>query len=58
VFGFGLHLTDHLIDVTLAGANASQIGDLSAVILRHIGNRDRVFVDIHTDEECARLGHG
>jgi hypothetical protein len=35
-----LHLTEELIDVTLAGANGSQVYDLGTVILSHIGNRD------------------
>jgi hypothetical protein len=28
------------------------------MILRHISDRDRVFVDIHSEKECARLRHG
>jgi hypothetical protein len=28
------------------------------VILSHISNCDGLFVDIHADEECARLRHG
>ena len=57
MFGLRLHLADELIDVTLTCANGCKVNDLGAVILRHIGNRNRVFVDIHSDEECARLGH-
>jgi hypothetical protein len=58
VFGFGLPLADHLLDVTLTGADDPEVGDLSPVILRHRGHGDRVFVNVHTDEECARLRHG
>ena len=58
VFGFGLQLADELIDVTLAGADGAEVDDLGAVILGDIGHGNRVFVDIHADVECARLGHG
>lgn len=42
---------------TGAGArtNGSQVYDLGTVSLSGIGNSNRVFVDIHADEECARL---
>ena len=52
-----MHLTDELINITLAGTNGSQVHDLGAVSLRHRGNSDRVFVDIYADEECAKLRH-
>jgi hypothetical protein len=58
VVGFRLHLADEVINVILTGANAAEIGDLGAMILSDIGDRDRVFVDIHADEECVRLRHG
>jgi hypothetical protein len=58
MFGLRLPRADELIDITLAGANGSQVGDLSTMIWRHIGNCDGLFVDIHANEECARLGHG
>ena len=58
MFGLGLHFADKLINVTLAGANGAEEGDLGAVVLHHIRYGNRLFVDIHTDEECARLGHG
>jgi hypothetical protein len=58
VLRLGLHLTDELINVTLAGANGAEVHDLGAVILRHVGHGNRVFVDIRTDEECATLGPG
>jgi hypothetical protein len=28
------------------------------VLLRHVGDTHRLLVDIHADDECARLGHG
>ena len=58
MFGFRLHFAYELIDVTLAGANGAQVGHLSAVILGDIRHGNRLFVDIHSDEECARLRHG
>jgi hypothetical protein len=56
--GFGWHLTDHLGDVTWSGADAAEVEDLGAVLLRHVGDTHRLLVDIHADDECARLGHG
>jgi hypothetical protein len=47
-----------VINITLAGANASEGGDRSTVIVRHVGYGNRIFVDIHADEEWARLRHG
>src|SRR5262249_41620701 len=56
--GFRLHLTDEVIDVTLACPNGAQGGDLGAMLLGDIRDGNRLFVDIHSDKECARLGHG
>ena len=58
VCGLGLHLADELIDVTLTRANGAQVGHLGAMILGDIRHGNGVLVDIHADEECARLGHG
>jgi hypothetical protein len=58
MFGFRLHFTDELIDVTLTGPNGAQVGYLSAMVLGDIRHGNRIFVDIHSDEECARLRHG
>jgi hypothetical protein len=55
---FGLQPTDELIDVTLACADAAEGDDLSTVISVNGGNGNRLFVDIKTDGECARLVHG
>jgi hypothetical protein len=54
----GLPLADQLIHVTRAGAKAAETSALGARIWRHIGDRDRVLVDIHAEKECARLRHG
>jgi len=56
--GLRWHVAYELVDVTLAGAKSSEIGDLSTMIRGDIGDSTRVFVDIHADKECARLGHG
>lgn len=58
MFGLGMHLTDELINVTWTGAKAAEGGDLGAMILSDIGDRNRVLVNIHSDKECARLRHG
>jgi len=58
LFRLRLHLSDQLIDITLACPNGSQIGHLSAVILGDIRSGNRILVDIHAEEACARLGHG
>jgi hypothetical protein len=58
MFGFGWHLSGELINVALTGANASKVGDLGTVILSHVRHGNRVFVDIHSDVQCARLVHG
>ena len=55
--GLCWHRADALIDIALAGAHGAQGQDLGAGSLRHLGNRDRIFVDIHADKECVRLGH-
>jgi hypothetical protein len=35
----------------------STIGDLSAMVLGDIRHGNRIFVNIHSDEECSRLRH-
>jgi hypothetical protein len=57
MWGFCLPLSDHLIDVTLAGADGPKVRDLGAVLLRDVSHGNRVFVNVHCDEEWARLGH-
>ena len=56
--GLRWHCADEVIDVTLAGADAAEGEDLSAVILGHGGHSHRIFVDVHADEACARLRQG
>jgi hypothetical protein len=58
MFGVRLHLTHEVIDIPLACPNRSELGDRSPIILRHVGDSTRVVVDIHAQEECARLRHG
>jgi len=58
VFGFRWHLADELIDVALTCPNGSQVSHLSAMVLGDIRHGNRIFVDIHSNEECARLRHG
>jgi hypothetical protein len=55
--GVGLRLqrTKELLTITLAGANAAEVGALSAVLVSHVGHGHRLLVDVHADEECARL---
>ena len=52
---FGLQLPDECIDVTLAGTDGAEGDDLSVVFFGDRGDRNRVFMDIQTDVECARL---
>jgi hypothetical protein len=56
--GLGVHLTDELSEITLAGADGAKIGDLSAMILSDRRHGKRVLVDVHSEEERGRLGHG
>jgi len=56
--GLRLPLADHLIDGTLACPNGAQGGDCGAMLLGAIRYGNRLFVDIHADEACARLRHG
>jgi hypothetical protein len=54
----GRQLTDELIDITLAGTNVAQGDNLGVVCFGDIGTGERLFVDIQTDGEWARLVHG
>jgi hypothetical protein len=58
VFGLRLELAGEVIDVDLSCADGPKGDDLGAMILSDIGDRDGVFVDIHTDVKRARLVHG
>jgi hypothetical protein len=52
------HRTDEVITITLAGPNGSHVGHLGAMILSPRGHSDRIRVDIHAHEACARRRHG
>jgi hypothetical protein len=56
--GLGWYLADEGVEVRLAGANGTQIGDFGAVLWRPVGDAHRLFGDLHADEEWARLGPG
>ena len=58
VCGFRLHLTDEVLAGTLTGPHGAQGGSLSAIVWGDRRHGHRLFVDIHADEECARLRHG
>jgi hypothetical protein len=58
VCGFRWHRTEEVIDVTLACPHGAQGGDLGAMLLGDIRHGHRRLVDIHAEEECARLRHG
>jgi hypothetical protein len=47
-----------LIAVPLAGPNGAEGDDLSVGFFGDLGDRHRVFMDIQTDVEGARRGHG
>jgi hypothetical protein len=53
-----LQLTDEFIELTLAGPNVAQGDNLGVGCFGDIGHGDRLLVDIQTDVEWARLGHG
>jgi hypothetical protein len=55
VFGLRLELPKQGVDITLPGAKGPEGDDLSAMFLRHIGDRDGLFMHIHADVERARL---
>jgi len=44
-----------LVDIALAGTNGAEGDNLSVVFLGHVGNGNRLFMDIHADVERARL---
>jgi hypothetical protein len=49
---------EHRGDGTRAGANSPKRGHWSAGVSRAGGHGNRVFMDLHTAAEGARLGHG
>jgi hypothetical protein len=58
VFGLRVQLPNELIDVGLSRANGAEVNDLRVMISRNVGDRNRFFMDIHSDVERGRLGHG
>jgi hypothetical protein len=55
---FGLQCTDKLVDVALAGADIPEIYHLGYPIVGCIGDGNKFFMDIQTDEKCSILFHG
>jgi hypothetical protein len=58
VRAFGWQPTDECIDVTLSCPSIAERDDLGVVFLGDIGDGNRVFMNIHSDGERARLCHG
>jgi hypothetical protein len=44
--GFGWHLADEVVNVTLACADGPEGGDLGVVLLSDVGNRNGLLMDI------------
>jgi hypothetical protein len=53
-----LQATDEFIDVTLSRTDVAEGDDFGAMVLNDGGDGNRVFMDIHSDVERARLWHG
>jgi hypothetical protein len=58
VRALGWQPTDAVIEVTRSRPDSAEGDDLGAVVLNDRGDGKRVFMDIQTDVECARLVHG
>jgi hypothetical protein len=58
VWAFGLEPADEVINVTLSRPDGAEGDDLGVVFVGDIGDGDRLFMDIHSDVEHARLVHG
>jgi hypothetical protein len=56
--GLRWQLADEVINVTVAGADGPEVDDLSVVIFGDVSHGNRVFVDVHSDGQRARLAHG
>ena len=54
----GAESSDHLVDVRLSGADRADEDRWSGAGAGGMGDRDRVFVDIHSDEKRSSLSHG
>jgi hypothetical protein len=55
VWAFGVQPPDALIDVTLSRPEIAEGDDLGVTFVGDIGDRNRVFMDIHSDVTRARL---
>jgi hypothetical protein len=53
-----LQRADELINVDLPGADGAEVDDLSVVCFGDIGHGDGRCMDIQSDRERARRGHG
>jgi hypothetical protein len=58
VFALRVQLPNEHVDVTLAGADATERNHLGIVFFRDIGDSNRLFMNIHSDIKRARLMHG
>jgi hypothetical protein len=58
MLAFRLKLADERVEVTLVGTDGAKIDDLGMVFFSHVGDRDRLFMDIQSNIERARLWHG
>jgi hypothetical protein len=58
LLGLGLQLAAEVVNVTLACADGPEGDDLGTVLLSDIGNGNRLLMDISSDVQRARLGHG
>src|SRR5207245_372075 len=56
--GLLLEPADEPVDVGRAGADAADVGDVGAAVLRNVGDRDGVLVNIETDEQRDGCLHG
>jgi hypothetical protein len=58
MLGFGVHLADEVVKVTVARADGPEGGDLGAMLFSDVGHRNGLFMDISSDVKRARLRHG
>src|SRR2546430_4790401 len=58
LFGLGLHVSDALVNATVAGGDSAEVDDLGVVVLGHVGHGHRLWMDIHAAIKHAKLRHG
>jgi hypothetical protein len=56
--GLGWQRAEEVVNVTVAGADGTEGGDLSAVLWRDVSYGNRVCVDVHAEVKRARLAQG